>query len=72
MTPCCVTRGGGIGNPKQASAASAQERARAKVDSVVADIKATPGNLQKELKKTGDAAIGEVRNNDNDNKSKGK
>lgn len=40
---------------------SAQDDAKAKADSIIADIKAAPENLQKEAAKAGEAALGEVR-----------
>lgn len=44
----------------QAAAKSAQDNAKAKADSILADIKAAPQNLQKEAVKAGEAAIVEV------------
>ena len=46
---------------EQAAAKSAQDKAKAKADAIVADIKAAPENLQKEATKAGEAALVEVR-----------
>lgn len=48
------------GNSLQAAAASAQDAAKAKADAIIADIKATPNNLQREAVKAGEAAVDEV------------
>lgn len=44
----------------QAAAKSAQDKASAKANAIIADIKAAPENLQKEATKAGEAAIVEV------------
>lgn len=45
----------------QSAAKAAQDSAKAKVDSIVEDVKAAPKNLQKDLTKAGEAAVGQVR-----------
>lgn len=46
---------------QQAAAKAAQENAKAKVNAIVADVKAAPKNLQEKATKAGEAAIGEVK-----------
>lgn len=51
---------------QQKAADAAQASAKARVDAIVADVKAAPGALQKEATKAGEAAIGEVRRKTNE------
>ena len=44
----------------QSATKSAQDSAKAKVDAIVQDVKAAPKNLQKDLAKKGEEAVGEV------------
>ena len=44
----------------QSATKSAQDSAKAKVDAIVQDVKAAPKNLQKDIAKAGEAAVGQV------------